>query len=95
MLVYKNLLEFYQASFDILSKKGVKLVLQMALKSDRLPKIIEEFLKHAETLHKLIQSATAEIVRDIQTMLYDQESKCQHYASYSVSILKTTQLRDF
>jgi hypothetical protein len=72
--VYKKILEFYQAAHDILSKRGGRLAMKIILETDRLPNIIEEFLKQADTLRKLIEKATLEIVADIKNMLYDGES---------------------
>lgn len=72
--MYQKLLEFYNAAFEILSKKGAKLVVKLILKNGHLPKIVEDFLKHAENLRKLVQKATWEIVEDIRAMLYDHES---------------------
>ena len=46
----------------------------MILETDRLPNIVQEFLGHADVLHKLIQKSTWEIVEDIKSMLYDRES---------------------
>ncbi|KAI1498957.1 hypothetical protein F5X99DRAFT_391625 [Biscogniauxia marginata] len=71
--VYQKLLEFYSAAFEILNRKGAKLVMTMILESDRLPNIIKDFLRHADFLRKLIQKATWEIVQDIRAMLYDAE----------------------
>ncbi|KND92704.1 Vegetative incompatibility protein HET-E-1, partial [Tolypocladium ophioglossoides CBS 100239] len=73
VLVYQKLLEFFNAAFEILSRKGAKLVMKMVLENDRLPKIVEDFLKHADDLRKLVQKATWEIVEDIKAMLYDHE----------------------
>lgn len=47
----------------------------MVLETDRLPNIVQDFLKHSDTLQKLVQKATWEIVEDIRDMLYDCESK--------------------
>ncbi|KAJ4308383.1 hypothetical protein N0V84_012133 [Fusarium piperis] len=71
--VYKKLLEFYQAAFEILSRKGAKLVMSLILDNGRLPSIVKDFLRQADTLRKLVQKATLEIVQDIKAMLYDQE----------------------
>jgi len=49
--------------------------MKMVLETDRLPNVVEDFLRHADTLRKLIEKATWEIVEDIKTMLYDSESK--------------------
>jgi hypothetical protein len=49
--------------------------MKMILDTDRLPSIVRSFLGHAETLRKLIEKATWEIVEDIKAMLYDRESK--------------------
>lgn len=75
MLVYQKLLEFYNAAFEILSRKGAKLVMKMVLETDRLPNIVKDFLKHADYLHKLVVNATSNIVADIKKMLLDYESK--------------------
>ncbi|UPK95300.1 hypothetical protein LCI18_006235 [Fusarium solani-melongenae] len=55
--VYKKPLEFYSAAYEILSRRG----------------IVQDFLRQADTLRKLVQKATLEIVEDIKVMLYDQE----------------------
>jgi hypothetical protein len=78
VLVYQKLLEFYIAAFEILSRKGAKLVMKMILENDRLPNIVKEFSKYAENLRKLVQKATWEIVEDIKAMLYDHESMFSH-----------------
>lgn len=49
--------------------------MSMVLETDRLPTILQEFLRHANNLAKLVQKATWEIVEDIKCMLYDRESK--------------------
>lgn len=49
--------------------------MKMILETDRLPNIVQEFLTRAETLRKLIEKSTWEIVEDIKSMLYDRESK--------------------
>ena len=75
MSVYQKILEFYKVAHEILTRKGAKLVMKMVLETDRLPNVVEDFLRHADTLRKLIEKATWEIVEDIKTMLYDSESK--------------------
>ncbi|CAN9480302.1 unnamed protein product [Alternaria alternata] len=47
--------------------------MKMILDTDRLLSIVRSFLGHAETLRKLIEKATWEIVEDIKAMLYDRE----------------------
>jgi len=84
VLVYQKLLEFYNVAFEILTREGAKLVMKMILENDRLPSIVEEFLGRAENLQKLVQNAIWEILGDIQTMLYDQES--MFYASILLGI---------
>jgi hypothetical protein len=49
--------------------------MKMILETDRLPNIVQDFLRHADTLRKLIENSTLEIVEDIKSMLYDRESK--------------------
>ena len=72
--VYRKLLEFYYAAFDILTRKGTRLVMTMVLENDRLPGIVKEFLKHTSKLHILVQKATFEIVAEIETLLLDGKS---------------------
>ncbi|POR39645.1 Vegetative incompatibility protein HET-E-1 [Tolypocladium paradoxum] len=78
VLVYRKLLEFFNAAFEIISRKGAKMVMKMVLENDRLPNIVKDFLKHAENLRNLVQKATWEIVEDIKAMLYDHESMFSH-----------------
>lgn len=73
-MVYQKLLEFYKVAYEMLSRKGTKLIIKMVLETDRLPNIVQEFLKYSDTLRNLIQKATWEIVEDIKAMLYDHES---------------------
>jgi hypothetical protein len=73
--VYQKILEFYQAAHEILTRKGVKLVMKMVLENDRLPNIVQDFLRHADMLRKIIEKATWEVVEDIKFMLYDSKSK--------------------
>ncbi|KAI9652058.1 MAG: hypothetical protein M1831_007250 [Alyxoria varia] len=72
--IHKKILEFYQAAFEILTRKRAKLVMKMVLEKHRLPDIVQDFLRHADFLRKLVQKATWEIVEDIKSMLYDRES---------------------
>jgi hypothetical protein len=69
------MLEFYKVAYEMLSRKGAKLVIKMVLETDRLPSIVSEFLRYSDTLRNLIQKATWEIMEDIKSMLYDYESK--------------------
>jgi hypothetical protein len=54
-------------------------VMKMVVEKDRLPDIVQDFLRHADTLRKFVQKATWEIVEDIKSMLYDRESKVLIY----------------
>jgi hypothetical protein len=74
VLVYQKLLEFYNVAFEILTRKGAKLVMKMILENDRLPNIVQEFLGRAENLQKLVTNAMWEIVEDIKAMLYNDQS---------------------
>jgi hypothetical protein len=69
------MLEFYKVAYEMLSRKGAKLIIKMVLETDRLPSIVSEFLRYSDTLRNLIQKATWEIMEDIKSMLYDYESK--------------------
>lgn len=48
--------------------------MRMIVESERLPNIVQDFLRHADILRKLVEKATWEIVEDIKMMLYDRES---------------------
>ncbi|KID94934.1 NACHT domain protein, partial [Metarhizium majus ARSEF 297] len=71
--VYQKILEFYQAAYDILTRRKVKLVLKIILENDKLPAIISEFITRASNLRNLIHTTTLEVVQEIQAMLYDQQ----------------------
>ena len=73
--VYIQILNFYRAAHQMLTREGTKLAVKMVLETDRLPNIIQEFLRHADVLRKLIEKATWEVVEDIKLMLYDHDSK--------------------
>lgn len=49
--------------------------MKIVLETERLPNIIQDFLRRTDTLRKLVEKATWEIVEDIKTMLYDSESE--------------------
>ena len=86
MPVYQKILEFYKVAFDILTKKGARLILKLVVEKNRLPEIVEDFLQYVDNLRKLVEKATFEIVRDIENMLYDYESKiCIRFALVSTS----------
>ena len=74
--MYQKILEFYRVAHEILTQRGRKLAMKTILETDRLPNIVQDFLRHTDTtLRKLIAKSTLEIVEDIRSMLYDHESK--------------------
>jgi hypothetical protein len=73
--VYREIIEFYRAAHEILTRRGRRLAMRMILDTDRLPNIIHDFMRHADVLRKLIEKAIWEIVEDIKAMLYDRESE--------------------
>lgn len=73
--MYKVILEFYATAHEMLTKRGKKLILTLVVENKRLPVIIQDFLLHADSLRRLIEKATCEIVEDIQAMLYDRQSR--------------------
>ena len=92
VLVYQKILEFYKVALEILSRKGVRMVMQMALDNEHLLNIVKDFLRYSDTLQKLVQKATWEIVEDIKAMLYNHKSKspctktcCIHSHFFSVA----------
>jgi len=56
--------------------------MKMILETNRLPDIVQDFLRHADNLRKLVQKATLEIVEDIRAMLYDHESMFLRFSSH-------------
>ncbi|KAL2812448.1 hypothetical protein BDW59DRAFT_155281 [Aspergillus cavernicola] len=73
VMVYQKLLEFYQTAFEVLTRRGPKLIMKMVLETGHLPTIVQEFLTYANNLQVTIQKATADILADISSMLYDRE----------------------
>lgn len=60
-LCIKKILEFYKGAHEILTRKGVKLVMTRILENGRLPNIVQDFLRHADTLRKVVEKAIWEI----------------------------------
>lgn len=73
-MVYKKILKFYKVAYQTLTRKGSRLILRIILQNSRLPGVVQDFLREAEILRRLLEKATWEIVQDIKEMLYDQES---------------------
>lgn len=74
-MVYQKLLEFYNAAHEILKRRGLKLITKMMLETGHLPTIVQEFLTYANNLQATIQKATADILADISSMLYNREGR--------------------
>lgn len=66
------------------------MVLRMVLETDRLPNIVQDFLKCSEILRRLIANAILDITEDIKIMVYDRESK--HSSTTQVLLLNTCSL---
>ena len=75
MLVCEKLLHFDMVAFQILSKRGAKMIVKIVLGKNELPDIIKDFLQHAELLHTLVEKAIWEVVEDIKLMLYDRDNE--------------------
>ncbi|KAL6236320.1 hypothetical protein BDW75DRAFT_207238 [Aspergillus navahoensis] len=71
--VYQKLLHFYKAAFEILTKRGPKLMIRIVLEIGPLPTIVQDFLAQANALQATIQNATADILAEIESMLYKTE----------------------
>ncbi|WPB02450.1 uncharacterized protein RHO25_007085 [Cercospora beticola] len=69
VLVYVKILEFYNVALDVLAKKGTGLLLKLLQEKERLPEIVQDFLKHADALGRLVTNATLEITADIRDIL--------------------------
>lgn len=63
------------------------MVLRMMLNNVRLPEIVGDLLEQTGTLHKLVANATHEILVEVKTMLYEQESTNNSETVGEVSML--------
>ncbi len=75
MLVYKDLLVFYHAVAQVLSRKSTALALISEQLNERIPPVLKEFLRHAGQLYLHISHATSEIVKSIESLLIDSKSE--------------------
>lgn len=71
----KKILEFYKAACDILTRKGAKLITTITFKNARFTDIVQDFLRYAESLHKIVQVVIADILGEINHMVCDNHSK--------------------
>jgi hypothetical protein len=85
--VYQKLLHFYKAAYDLLTKRGPKLIIQIVLETGHLPTIVQDFLVQANVLQATIQNATADILAEIESMLYKTEGKSHQPFSRRCSYL--------
>ncbi|GIZ44608.1 hypothetical protein CKM354_000780200 [Cercospora kikuchii] len=69
VLVYVKVLEFYNVALNVLTRKGAGLLLKLLQEKERLPEIVQDFLKHADALGRLVTNATLEIAADIRDIL--------------------------
>lgn len=51
------------------------MITTIVFEGNRLPGIVQDFLRHADILHKIVQTAVAETMHEIQLMLCDVTSK--------------------
>ncbi|KAJ5469732.1 hypothetical protein N7539_009350 [Penicillium diatomitis] len=73
VLVYRKILEFYQAVCEMLARKGMRFVIKMVLESDRLPNIVQDIMKCSDILHNLVQTTTLKILQDIEDRLIHEQ----------------------
>lgn len=74
VLVYKDLLSFYLAVVHLLDQSVLTAMISEQF-NQRLPPIVEDFLRHSHSLQTHISNATAEIVKSIEHLLIDAMSK--------------------
>ncbi|CAK1362098.1 hypothetical protein CB0940_02606 [Cercospora beticola] len=67
--VYGKILEFYSVALDVLTRRGLKLFLTMIWEKEHLLEIVQDFLKHANNLGRLVNKATLQITIDIKEIL--------------------------
>lgn len=75
MVVYKDLLTFYHAVVQILSREHVVLAWISEQFNEKVPPVVHDFLQHAEDLHSQINSATFRIAQSIEDMVLDTKSR--------------------
>ncbi|TQV91103.1 wd-repeat protein [Cordyceps javanica] len=69
--VYKDLFLFYYAVFHVLTKKYVSLAWISEQFNERIPPVVQDFLKHASLLHQHINNATTKVIKSIEASLLD------------------------
>lgn len=70
-----KVLEFCNVALNVLTRKGAGLLLKLLQEKERLPEIVQDFLKHADALGRLVTNATLEIAADIRDILTQFESE--------------------
>ena len=76
MDVYKDLLLFYYAVVHVLTRKSVALAWISEQFNERIPPVVQDFLKHASLLYQHIDNATTKIIKSIESLLIDSKSGC-------------------
>ena len=84
--MYKKILKLYKAVSQALVGKASMFILRIILQNSHLRGIVEDFLREAETLRRLVEQEDWEIIQDTQKRLYGEESQSptlnvdiQHY----------------
>lgn len=75
MVVYKDLLLFYHAVLQVLTKKSVALAMMSEQLNERVPPVVEDFLHHSDQLRQHISNATSEVVKNIEKYFIEAMSK--------------------
>ncbi|KFA71991.1 hypothetical protein S40288_08082 [Stachybotrys chartarum IBT 40288] len=71
VVVYKDLLLFYHAVLQVLTKKSVALAMMSEQLNERVPPVVEDFLHHSDQLRQHISNATSEVVKNIEKYFID------------------------
>ncbi|OAQ96024.1 hypothetical protein LLEC1_03761 [Akanthomyces lecanii] len=69
--VYKDLLLFYYAVVHVLTKKSVALAWISEQFNERIPPVVQDFLKHTSLLYQHIDNATTKVIKSIESLLID------------------------
>ena len=83
MKVYRCILQFYKAAFEVLTKARGKLMFAIIKEQNRLQSIMEEFSSRANELNKVVQNPTLKI-KEVESMLIERRGMASVRWSHSI-----------
>lgn len=80
---------FYYAVVHVITKKSVALAWISEQFSERIPPVVQDFLKHTSLLYQHIDNATTKIIKSIESLLIDTKSGYLRRTLHNVPLLLT------